>query len=93
MFFDNCFNFQNSVNMVSKIILQGMFSKLALLNLLKKSLSLRMEACLCLKSDIKMGVSGSKIRLYADSQSWRQYLKLILIRLVSRNSIFYNLEL
>jgi hypothetical protein len=24
---------------------------------------------------------------------WRQYLKLILIRLVSRNSIFYNLEL
>jgi hypothetical protein len=31
------------------------------------------------KAMSKLGVSGSKIRLYADSQSWRQYLKLILI--------------
>jgi hypothetical protein len=30
---------------------------------------------------------------YMQTHSLDQYLKLILIRLVSRNSIFYNLEL
>jgi hypothetical protein len=62
--------FKNSVNMVSKIILQlGMFSKLTLLNLLQnKSLSLH-GGMLMSKKRYQNCVSGSKIRLYADSQS------------------------
>jgi hypothetical protein len=86
--------FKNSVNMVSKIILQlGMFSKI---NFAKssqnKSLSLRMEACN--KKRCQNWVFLDLRLDYMQTHSLGiQYLKLILIRLVSRNSIFYNLEL
>jgi hypothetical protein len=77
IFFMIVFIFKNSVNIVSKIILQfGIYSKAIWPNLhLNKCPYLRKAAYLCLKKAIKTSDSGFVITLYADSQSLASVIK------------------